>query len=158
MEARRFEDVNHPKRMLSRNKMDEIIRRQIESSVFPQFQKHLYLQHPRHSTKEDRMSRLRLQHFDKENEMLPSSHFIRNHPVKQNPLSNHLNHFNSEQEMSQFRNKFEKRSGRNRIITQHKTKIGKTKSSQITQLKSNCEGKGMTYQNSSIVCNHLASS
>ena len=48
-----------------------------------------------------------------------------------------------------------KRSRKIRSITQHKASTG---SSQLIQLKSNCEGKGLNYTNSSIVCNHLASS
>ena len=51
VEGRRFEDVKYPKRILSRNKIDAIVKRYNEFSDFPQFGKHLSLQHPRHSTK-----------------------------------------------------------------------------------------------------------
>ena len=47
---------------------------------------------------------------------------------------------------------------RKKNVMQHKAKIGKTKGGQITKLRSNCEGKKTTYETSSIVCNHLASS
>merc|ERR1712218_611986 len=56
----------------------------------------------------------------------------------------------------QIRKKNMKRSRTERNI---KATIRKTNAGQPTQLKSICEGKeGTTYQNSSIVCNHLASS
>ena len=76
-------------------------------------------------------------------------------------MPNHLNYLDSEEEMllnPQIRKKFKKRSRKIRSITQHKASTGRTNSSQPIQLKSNCEGKGLNYTNSSIVCNHLASS
>ena len=58
----------------------------------------------------------------------------------------------------QPRKKYMKRSRSKRSNLQHKANIGITNTSQPIQLKSNCEGKGITHQNSTIVCNHLASS
>ena len=106
------------------------------------------------NSSEQRMLRFRSQNFGRENE-------ISNHLLYHNAISTHPNYFDSEEEMllhPQSRNKFMKRSSRNRNITQHKANIRKTNSRQLIQLKSNCEGKGTTYQHSSIVCNHLASS
>ena len=98
VEGRRFEDVIYTKRMLSRNKMDSIIKRNTETSDFSKFRKHLSLQHPRHSTKEDRMSRLRSQHFSREYKRLSTSHF-RNDPMYHNAIANHPNYFHSEEKM-----------------------------------------------------------
>ena len=86
----------------------------------------------KYSDKAERMSKLKPKYFHLENEMLPS-----------NP---------------QYHKKYMKRSRTKRNITKHKATIRKTKSQQITKLKSNCGGKKRTYQNTSIVCNHLASS
>ena len=158
VDTRRFEDVKYPKRMLTRHKIDATIKRYTETS---QFGKHLSLQHPRHSTKEDRMSRLRSQDFAGKNEIPPNFHF-RNDLIHHNAISNHPIYFDSVEDMllnPEIRKKFKKRSRRNRNIIQHKTNIEKTNSSQLTKLKSVCEGKeGTSYQDSSIVCNHLASS
>ena len=93
-------------------------------------------------------------------EMLPNPYF-RIHPMYDNSVPTLSYNLDLEDEMfpsSQFRNKYIKRSRNERNITQHKANIGSTNTSQPIQLKSNCEGKGMTYQKSSIVCNHLASS
>ena len=113
------------------------------------------------------MPGLRPQQFGRERKILPDpdfkkdklpySHF-RNDLMYRNAMPNHLNYLDSEEEMllnPQIRKKFKKKSRKIRSITQHKANTGKTNSS---QLKSNCDGKGTTYQNSSIVCNHLASS
>ena len=153
-------NVNNPKRILSRNKMDAIINRYIEFSDIPQFHNHLSLEHPRHSTKEDRVLRLKSQHFARENEMLPNSDF-RNDPKYPSAISNHPKYFDLEEEMllkPQFRKKVKKRSKQKRNTTQNKAKIGKTKSSQNYRDQSYCDGKKTTYENTSIVCNHLASS
>ena len=57
--------------------------------------------------------------------------------------------------LPEFRNQNMKRS---RVRKTIKAKIGKT-NNQLTKIKSECEGiEGSTYQDSSIVCNHLASS
>ena len=113
------------------------------------------------------MAGLRPQQFGRERKILPDpdfkkhklpySHF-RNDLMYRNAMPNHLNYLDSEEEMllnPQIRKKFKKRSRKIRSITQHKASTG---SSQLIQLKSNCEGKGLNYTNSSIVCNHLASS
>ena len=87
--------------------------------------------------------------------MLPKSQF-RNYLLYHNP-----NCFDREERMflhHQLQRKYMKTSRSKRNIIQHKAKIGNTNSSQHIQLKSNCEGKGLNYTNSSIVCNHLASS
>ena len=76
-------------------------------------------------------------------------------------LSTHPNCFDREERMflhHQLQRKYMKTSRSKRNIIQHKAKIGNTNSSQHIQLKSNCEGKGITYRDSTIVCNHLASS
>ena len=84
------------------------------------------------------MSRSRPQHISKENEM-----------------------FDLEKEMllnPQFRKMYMKQSRTKRNMKQHKAKIRITNSNEITKLSSNCDGKKTTYKDSSIVCNHLASS
>ena len=160
VDVRRFENVKYPKWMISRLKKDSKIKRYTETSESPQFPKHLSLQFPRHSTKEDRKWKLRSKHFARKNEILLNSH-SRNDPMYLNAISNHPDYFASEEEMllnPQIRKKFKKRSRKIQSITQHKASTRITNSSQLIQLKSNCEGKGLNYTNSSIVCNHLASS
>ena len=116
------------------------------------------------------MAGLRPQQFGRERKILPDpdfkkhklpySHF-RNDLMYRSAISNHLNYLDLEEEMllnPQIRKKFKKRSRKIQSITQHKASTGRTNSSQLIQLKSNCEGKGSNYTNSSIVCNHLASS
>ena len=97
-----------------------------------------FLTKPTHSNQGDRMSKLKSKYF------------------------RHHDKFDWEEELllnPQYRRKPLKRSIMKRNITQHKATIGKTNAEQITQLKSVCEGKeGTSYQKSSIVCNHLASS
>ena len=51
-----------------------------------------------------------------------------------------------------------KRSRAKRNFKQQMANIGKINGNQITEPKSNCDDKKTTYKNSSIVCNHLASS
>ena len=104
------------------------------------------------------MLRSRPQNFLRENELLPNSH-LKYNPIYVHAKSTHPNYFDWEEEIflnPQLRKKYMKRSRSKRSIAQHKANIRKTNSS---QLKSVCEGKeGTTYQDSSIVCNHLASS
>ena len=81
----------------------------------------------------------RPQHFDRKNDMLltiPPTHYY------------HL-------DMPQFRNMHIKRSKIVRNINQDKAKTSKTNA---YELASNCGGKGTTYEGSTIVCHHLASS
>ena len=99
------------------------------------------------SRKEDQLSGLRPQHFGKGNKMP-------NHQI-------HNNYFDWEDLMlpnSQLRKMYMKRSRIKRNIKQHTSNITKANDHQITKLESNCGGKGITYENSSIVCHHLASS
>ena len=84
-----------------------------------------------HSVKEDIMLKLRPQFSDSEEEILL------------NP---------------QFRNMYKKKSRIVRNIEQQKAEKRKTNSPQISHLTSNCEGKKTTYQKSTIVCSHVASS
>ena len=87
---------------------------------------------PRHLGKEDRISRSKSQHFASKNE------------IWLNPQS---------------RKTFKKRSRSNRNIRNNDARVRKTNNGQVNKLFSNCEGKeGTTYKNSSILCNHLASS
>ena len=115
----------------------------------------------RYLGKEDRLSRSRSQHFTRKNEIMPNHHF-RNHPIYGYAKSTHPNYFDWQVEMllnPELRKKSMKRSISTINLIQYKANIGKTNTSQLTQLQSTCEGKkGTTYQKSSIVCNHLASS
>ena len=99
--------------------------------------------HQRHSSKSDRISRSRPLHFDRAEKMLLSPNF----DLEEGLLF-----------IPEFRNHNMKRSRAKRNIKENKAKIEKTNSHQIAKLKSYCEGKKTTYKNSSIVCNHLASS
>ena len=148
---------NKEVRMLRSRPQKHFLNLENEISDFPEFTKH-----PRHSTNEDRMSRSRPQHFAREKEMFSNNIYIRNHPMHYHTIPTHLYHFDWEDEIllnHQFTKKYMKRSRSKRNNTQHKANVRKTNVHELTQLKSNCEGKeGTTYQNSSIVCNHLASS
>ena len=92
---------------------------------------------------------------------MPDSH-LQYHPIYAHAKSTHPNYFDWEEEIflnPQLRKKYIEISRSKRSIAQHKANIRKTNSSQLIQLISTCEGKeGTTYQDSSIVCNHLASS
>jgi len=106
------------------------------------------------------MSRSRPQYFVRENEIL-NNPYLTNHPIHYQAISTPSYYFDRKEEMwlnPQFRNKYIKKLRIKRNMTQHKATIRKTNNGQITKLKSNCDGKSTTYQGSSIVCNHLASS
>ena len=133
-----------------------------ESKMSPNsdLRKHQIPKHHRHLGKDDRMPRSRTQHFHIENEMLPYPN-LRNHQMFQYAILTHLYNFHLEEDMllgSQFRKKYIESYRIKKNITQYKETKGKINNHQLTKLKSNCQGKGITYQNSSIVCNHLASS
>ena len=84
-----------------------------------------------------------------------------NIPRKHRTIPKHHNKFEWEEESllyPQYRKKLMKKSRSKRNTTQHKATIRKTNTDQLSQLKSNCEGRETTYKNTSIVCNHLASS
>ena len=87
-----------------------------------------FIDHHSLSEKSNRNLKLQLLQFDGEEEMLPHQYF----ELKE-----------------EFRNGKIQKSRAQRNTELHKAKM---------QLESNCEGKGITYQDSSIVCNHLASS
>ena len=113
----------------------------------------------RHLDKGDKMPKLKPRLFDLVNKMMKKSDF-RYHPIHDQHKQFHPYHL--DEDMSsfnpQFRKMYLKRSAIKRNITQHKAILRKSKNHQITKLKSNCGGHKVTYQNSSIVCNHLASS
>ena len=93
--------------------------------------------------------------------MLSNPNYFRNHPMSYYGIPTHLYHFEGEEELylsPQVRKKFMKRSRSNKNIKKNKAKIRKKR-----EVFSNCEGKGKypsipSYYDSSIVCNHLASS
>ena len=104
--------------------------------------------------------------FARENEMLSNANHFRNHPMSYHGIPTHLYHFEGEEELylsPQVRKKFMKshimkRSRAKRNSKQQMANLRKVNGHQITQPKSNCDDKKTTYKNSSIVCNHLASS
>ena len=97
---------------------------------------------PKHSGNVNKMSSPK--HFDGDNKILLFSPYFRNHPMQYQNVINH--------DMERSRIK--------RNIKQHKAKIIATKSNSghQTNLPSHCGGNNLTYENSPIVCNHLASS
>ena len=119
-----------------------------------------FSKHPSYLDKENRISRSRLQNLARENNN--KNHQFRNYPIAyHHAISTNPNYFDLEEEMllnPQFRKNYMKRLRNKGNMLQSKATIRKTKSQQITKLKSNCGGKKTTYKNSSIVCNHLASS